>query len=272
MPDATATYRINGVRARLAPNAIRNARRFPTDEMAHSRGVGNSPEHVLEARLVRLVVRNEAELGIALGTTHDAPSEIRDRDLLLRADVENIADGLGLVEEPDERADHVEYMTEATRLRTVAVDRERFAGQRLANESWDHHSVGRTLATPDGVEEPHDDRGKPTFLVIRVRKDLVDSFGRAIRPARDGRRPEHPVCVLGEWDVRVLTVDLRRARHKNLPPVTVRRLHHDLRAADVRGERAQRLFDDQLHTHRGGEVHDDVALVCELVDHQLVQH
>ena len=35
---------------------------------------------------------------------------------------------------------------------------------------------------------------------------------------------------------------------------------------------AERLFDDELHADRGREVHDDVAAVHQLVDHELVEH
>ena len=74
--------------------------------------------------------------------------------------------------------------------------------------------------------------------MVGVGQDLVDGLGRAVRPAGHGRRAEDAVGVLGERAAGVLAVDLRRAGDSRiLPPVAVRRLDHDLRAADVGGER-----------------------------------
>ena len=51
----------------------------------------------------------------------------------------------------------------------------------------------------------------------------------------------------------------------------MRRTDHDLRTADVRGERAERLVDNELDADRGGKMDDDVAAVRELVDLQVVE-
>jgi hypothetical protein len=49
-------------------------------------------------------------------------------------------------------------------------------------------------------------------------------------------------------------------------------LEHDLRAAQVRDEGLDRLFDDQPHADSGREVVHDVAFVDELVDGRPVEY
>jgi len=52
----------------------------------------------------------------------------------------------------------------------------------------------------------------------------------------------------------------------------VGRLDHDLGAANIRGERTERMLDNELDPHRRRQVDHNIALVDELVDHQLIEH
>ena len=48
-------------------------------------------------------------------------------------------------------------------------------------------------------------------------------------------------------------------------------LQHDLGAVHVRFDRVDRLFDDQLHAHRGGKMENHVVAVDQLREQRLVR-
>ena len=161
-------------------------------------------------------------------------------------------------------------VAEASRLRAVAVDRERLPEDRLRDETRDHHPVRARLPGADRVEEPSDDDRDLALAPVRERQVLVDRLRRRVRPARDRSRAEHAIGQLVHLPGR-LPVHLGRGRDEHLLAVAVDGVEDDLRPADVRPERAQRLLDDEPHADRGTEVDDDVALLDELVDEQLVE-
>src|SRR5439155_16163289 len=58
----------------------------------------------------------------------------------------------------------------------------------------------------------------------------------------------------------------------HLSPVLTGRLEHDLRAADVREQRAERVLQHVLHAHGGGQVEHAIALGDDTVDERGVHH
>ena len=144
--------------------------------------IGDAAAHVLEPHFVSDLVGHMHD-GRAAACGRDYPvSELFDRDLVRSSDVENVARGSVVVEQPDQRVYDITDVAEAPCLRTVPVNGERFAGNRLAHEAWDNHPVRRALARSYGVEEPDDDRGQISLAVVSVGKDLVDGLRRRVRP------------------------------------------------------------------------------------------
>ena len=172
--------------------------RLVPDERADARDVRDAARHVLEAGLVRLIVRDRHDLGRAAGHRLDLGGEVPDRDLVAVADVEDLADRAGLVDQGYHSPHDVPDVGEAARLRAVAEDRDRLAGERLAHEVRNHHPVLAGLPGPDGIEEPHDDDGQLPFLPVGQRQELVDHLAAGVRPAVLGGRAEHEVGVLAE--------------------------------------------------------------------------
>ncbi len=127
----------------------------------------------------------------------------------------------------------VGHVAEAARLRAVAVDRQRLAGQRLLHEARDHHAVAAGLARADGVEQAKDRHRQPMLVVIRQRQELIHHLGGGIGPAIARGRAQHDVVVLAEGHALALAVDLRGRGDQHLGPVAQRSLEHRLRAHDV---------------------------------------
>src|SRR4029079_7551588 len=87
-------------------------------------------------------------------------------------------------------------MAEGARLRAVAVNLDRVAGERALDEARDHHSVAAALAWPDVMEEPHDDRVESALEVVREREVLVHRLRVGVEPALLGGRPvDAPIAL-----------------------------------------------------------------------------
>src|SRR5450759_689874 len=105
---------------------LRKARaRLESHERADLADVGDPSRHVLEPGLVGLIVGDEDDLRLALEPLLDELGEAHDGNLLLRADVEDLAVGLLARNERGDRADDVAHVAETARLRAVAVHRDR---------------------------------------------------------------------------------------------------------------------------------------------------
>src|SRR5258708_2410911 len=80
-----SAFRIGG--DYVAEDVVEGASRPPADQAAHLVQRRDAATHVLEAAAVRLLVGQQANLGGAAGQRLDAPRQLKDGDLLLRADV-----------------------------------------------------------------------------------------------------------------------------------------------------------------------------------------
>src|SRR5690348_15809878 len=108
--------------------------RLVAHQFTDFRDVGDTPGHVLEARLVRLIVGNVVAGRTAPSHRYHAVSEIVIRDLVRTANAEHLAAGAAIAGEPDEFIDVVAYVREAARLRAVAKHGDRLRGERLPDE------------------------------------------------------------------------------------------------------------------------------------------
>ena len=138
--------------------------------------------------------------------------------------------------------------------------------QGLGHEAGDDHAVGTGLAGADGVEEADDDGGETLLLPIGVGEDLVDGLGLGVGPAALEWRTQDAVVVLVEAVGAVLAVDLTARGDEHPGAEFVGLLEDDLRAPDVGGQAAQRLVDDELHAHGGGQMEHSLAAPDDVVD------
>src|SRR2546426_2058370 len=210
------------------------------DEAADLREVGHAPAHVLEGAAVDLLVAHELDRRFAPAQGADAVGEIEHRDLLVGADVEHLALGGLLVGEQEHAAHHVAHGGEAAGLLAVAVDQDGLVPQRPRDHARDHHAVGAGLPRPAGVEAAHDHDRNLAVLPVGLGEALVHRLAAGIRPAQLVTRPQHPIVVLGERDAVPLAVDLAAREQDHLLALGARGLEHDLGAADVGGQGAQR--------------------------------
>src|SRR6266568_3008824 len=224
--------------------------RLVADQRADPGDVRYAARHVFEAGFVRLVVRDCHDRGRTARHLLDAAGEIADGDLLAVADVEDLADGPGLVDQGYHSLHNVPDVGEAARLGAVAEHRDRLAGERLTDEVRHHHPVLTRLARTDGVEETDDDDGEPALLPVCEREEFVDHLAAGVRPAVLRRRPEHEIGVFRKGDRRALAVHLRRRRDQDQLLLLARVLQHDFGAVDVGFDRADRRLDDQLDADR----------------------
>ena len=111
----------------------------------------------LESIVVRLLQRDEADAGGRTGARDHSVRKIQDRDLGGTAEVEDVADRVVALEEPEQGAHGVVHVDETAALRTVVVDRQVIARERLTDEAGQDHPVLARLARPNGVEEADDD-------------------------------------------------------------------------------------------------------------------
>src|SRR5476649_657119 len=150
----------------LGQDVVEIESRLVLDQRLDARQVGHPARHVLEPRLVGLVVRDVLDGGLRAGQLANALGERLDGDLLHVPDVDHLADGLGLLHELDQRADDVGDVREGARLLAVAEHRDRFAGERLTHEVRNHHPVLARLPRSHRVEEAHDDHRELAFLPV----------------------------------------------------------------------------------------------------------
>ena len=163
-------------------------------------------------------------------------------------------------------------VAEASRLRAVAVDRDRVPRQPLPDEIRNHHAVAAGLARPHGVEEARDDHRQLLLLPIRQRQELVDRLAARVGPPMFRRRSHHEIVVFIERHRRALAVNLRSRRDHDELLLLVGVPQHDLGPVDVGLDGVDRRFDDQLHADGGRKVKDDVAVVDQLGEQRLVGH
>src|SRR3954470_15152815 len=239
----------------------------PPDSRPDLLGRRNPVEHVLDSLAVDAVVGDEDLLRGRARGGEDTVGQRADGDPLGRADVEDLAADGALVHQAFQRADRVGNMAEAPRLSAVAMDLERFAGERAVDEARNHHPVLAALPWADRVEEPGDHAVEVTLAVVAEREMLVHRLGVRVQPAPRRRRAVDPAGVLLErFLLAVVAVDLRARGHQHALAEATRDVEDVLGPLDVRDHRVHRLLDDQTNPHRCGKVVDDVALVHELVD------
>ena len=234
---------------------------------------GLAVEHVLDPLAVDLVVGDLDDLRLRARALEHALCELVDRHDLGGADVEDLAGYAGRVHQARQRADRVLHVAEAARLRAVAVDLERPAGEGCGDEPRDDHSVLAALPRPDRVEQAHDHAVEAALLVVGEREELVERLRLGVRPPPRRRRPVDAPAVLDErLGLAPVAVDLRGRGDEHALVEFVAVVEHGLGALDVRDESADGLFDDQPHADSRRKMEDDVAAMHELVHDRGLQH
>ena len=143
-------------------------------------------------------------------------------------------------------------VAEAARLAAVAVDGQRLARERLADEPRHHHAVASGLARPDRVEETHHGDRQVALAPVGHRQELVDRLRAGICPARLVGGAQLQVAVLPEGQGAALAVDLAGGGEEDGLVVPVGVLEHDLGAVHVGLDRPHRALHDQPNAHRCG--------------------
>src|SRR5581483_1423147 len=205
-----------GVEDDVAEDLLEVAGRLPPDRPADLPDRRLAVEHVLDPLTVDLAVRHRDQRRRRAGHRQHPLREVVDRDALRRSDVEDLTRDAGCVHQVGERADRVLHVTEAARLRAVAVDLERPSGECVRDEARDHHPVLPALPGTDRVEEPHDDAVEPALLVVSQCEELVERLRLRVRPAPRRRRAVHALALLRErlW-LTPVAVDFRRRRDEH---------------------------------------------------------
>src|SRR5690606_7145660 len=116
-------------------------------------------------------------------------------------DVENLAGGFRMAHQTGNAFDHVLHVAEAASLRAVAIDGNRLAGQRLANEPGDDHAILTGLAWTDGIEQPYDHNWQAGFVPVSQPEEFVESLGTGISPAAGGGGTDQAVAVFPEREL-----------------------------------------------------------------------
>src|SRR6185503_17743594 len=93
--------------------------RLVADQGAYLRYVGNAAHHVLEAFFVSYVVWLESYLRIRLDRSLDFFRKLQHRDFVIAAYVIDLADGVRVFGNSDERVHHVGNVCETAGLRAV---------------------------------------------------------------------------------------------------------------------------------------------------------
>src|SRR5450432_4218929 len=101
----------------LRQDLVKLVLRLVPDESLDAREVRHPARHVLEPRLVRLVVGHELDGGIRTAELFHALGQLLNRDLVLVADVDHLADRLRFDDQLQQRADDVGDMGEGALLR-----------------------------------------------------------------------------------------------------------------------------------------------------------
>ena len=151
-------------------------------------------------------------------------------------------------------------MAEAARLAAVAVDGERLARERLADQARHDHAVAAGLARPDRVEEARDGDRQVALAPVGHRQKLVDRLRAGVGPASPEGGAELQVAVLFEGQRLALAVHLARGGQQHRLAVPVGVLEHDLGAVHVGLDSSHRALDHEAHAHGGGEVDHDVGV------------
>src|SRR5215216_4105782 len=123
----------------------------PADGLTDRARVRYPMLQVLEPLLVCDVEGHEPDPGGGASAFDDHPSQVDDLDGPRRPDVVDAPQDAVGIDQPQQRADGIPDVKEATRLLAVAEDREIGAGQRLADEPWEHHAVGPHLPRSNDV-------------------------------------------------------------------------------------------------------------------------
>src|SRR5215213_1900584 len=175
-----------------------------------------------------------------------------------------------MIHQLHERADHVADVTETTALFSIAVNRDRTAGECLLHERRNHHAVLSGLSRPDRVEETHDNRRQLLLAPVSQREKLIDRFRARVAPAPFRRRAHHEVAVFTKRHVGAETIDLGSRCDQHLLLFLVRKREDDFGAAHVCFDCAHRTLDDQLHSDCRREMEDDVTLIDKLGGNRVV--
>src|SRR5262249_2258449 len=72
-------------------------------------------------------------------------------------------------EQLNQALDNIVNMTEASRLRSVAMNLDRFISKSSSNKTRNNHAVLSRLTRADGIEEPDNDDRKARFLPVPQR-------------------------------------------------------------------------------------------------------
>ena len=123
------------------------------DQVRNFGGIGQPTWHILEARLIGLLVRNKDDLGGVLRHLLDQTCQVVDSDLFRVPDVKGLAIRPGMLEQADHALHHIPHPGEGALWHTIAIDRDRLAGKGLPDEAGHDHPVLTCLPGADGVEE-----------------------------------------------------------------------------------------------------------------------
>ena len=143
----------------------------------------------------------------------DALGELQNRDLLRVADV--CRQMLIRHHQPVDPLDQVGNVTEAARLLSIPINRQRLADERLINKVWQRAAVIQPHPRPIGIEDSHDMRIHLVIAVIRH----SHRFGKALRFVVDAARANgidvSPVVFVLRRNFRI-TVTFARGGQKKL--------------------------------------------------------
>src|SRR5512138_2787346 len=87
--------------------------RLVSDQVVDARDVWHAARHVFETGLVRLLVRDLDDRRAAAGHLLDLLGELRNRDLSTVADIEDLTDRAGFVDQGYHSPHHIAHVSEA---------------------------------------------------------------------------------------------------------------------------------------------------------------
>ena len=179
---------------------------------------------------------------------------------------------LAALGEQDEAADEVVHVTEAPRLRAVAVHGERFVRERLADEVRDRAAVVRPHPRPVGVEDPDDAGVHALLAVVRHRQRLGVALRLVVHAARADRVDVAPVGLGLRVHLRV-AVDLARRGEQEPRALELGEAERVVRAVRADLQRVQRHAQVVDGARERGEVVDEVDRLVDLevLGHVVVQ-
>ncbi len=155
---------------------VEGAGGLPAEKGTDAGDIGDATLHVFETGGVGLGEGDEHDFGGAAGEFQDALGQGKDGDLFGATDVVDASGSFFVRGQTGEGADDIADVTEASALGAIAVDRERFASERLLNEARDDHAVLAGLAGADGIKEARADDIGPELLVIGQTQELIHCF------------------------------------------------------------------------------------------------